>query len=93
MPALICNLPAYEVWVRKEYLLDHKGGHGEFVKGGEEDNVVLLTDLTTNTNRSYLKQPDDETRLFYVGATRTKENLHIIRPKDYDKSFPMEDYE
>ena len=31
MPALICNLPAYEVWVRKEYLLDHKGGHGEFV--------------------------------------------------------------
>ena len=63
------------------------------VKGGEEDNVVLLTDLTTNTNRSYLKQPDDETRLFYVGATRTKENLHIIRPKDYDKSFPMEDYE
>ena len=63
------------------------------VKGGEEDNVVLLTDLTTHTNRSYLKQPDDETRLFYVGATRTKENLHIIRPKDYDKSFPMEDYE
>ena len=33
MPALICNLPAYEVWVIKEYLLDHKGGHGEFVKG------------------------------------------------------------
>jgi superfamily I DNA/RNA helicase len=29
--------------------------------------------------------------LFYVGATRTKENLHIIRPKDYEKSFPMED--
>ena len=33
MASLICNLPAYEVWVRKEYLLDHKGGHGEFVKG------------------------------------------------------------
>ena len=31
--SLICNLPAYEVWVRKEYLMDHKGGHGEFVKG------------------------------------------------------------
>ena len=60
------------------------------VKGGEEDNVVLLTDLTTNTNRSYLKNPDDETRLFYVGATRTKDNLHIIRPKDYEKAFPME---
>ena len=23
------------------------------VKGGEEDNVVLLTDLTTNTHKSY----------------------------------------
>ena len=59
-------------------------------KGGEEDNVVLLTDLTHNTNKSYRKNPDDETRLFYVGATRTKNNLHIIRPKDYEKAFPME---
>jgi|TARA_B100000073_G_scaffold325346_1_gene309050 DNA helicase-2/ATP-dependent DNA helicase PcrA len=61
------------------------------VKGGEEDNVVLLTDLTQNTLKSYRKNPDDETRLFYVGATRAKENLHIIRPNDYEKSFPMED--
>jgi len=60
------------------------------IKGGEKQNVVLLTDLTNNTLRSYRKNPDDETRLFYVGATRTKENLHIIRPKDYEKSYPME---
>ena len=33
MAALICNLPSYEVWVRKEYLTDHTSGHGEFVKG------------------------------------------------------------
>ena len=33
MSCLITNLPAYEVWVRKEYLTDHKSGHGEFVKG------------------------------------------------------------
>ena len=33
MPALICNLPSYHVWVRKEYLTDHKSGHGEFVEG------------------------------------------------------------
>ena len=63
------------------------------VKGGERNNVVLLTDLTNNTNKSFIKNPDDETRLFYVGATRTKENLHIIRPKDDYKAFPMEDYE
>ena len=60
-------------------------------KGGEEDNVVLLTDLTTNTNRSYRKNPDDETRLFYVGATRTREHLHIIRPKDDNKCYPMQE--
>ena len=51
---------------------------------------MLLTDLTTNTHKSYLKNPDDETRLFYVGATRTKSNLHIIRPKDDYKAYPME---
>ena len=33
MATLITNLPSYEVWVRKEYLTDHKSGHGEFVKG------------------------------------------------------------
>ena len=33
MAALICNLPSYEVWVRKEYLTDHQSGHGEYVKG------------------------------------------------------------
>ena len=52
------------------------------VKGGERQNVVLLSDLSHNTNKSYEKNPDDENRLFYVGATRTKENLHIVQPKD-----------
>ena len=33
MAHLICNLPATRVWVRKEYLTDHKSGHGEFVEG------------------------------------------------------------
>ena len=33
MSKLICNLPAIEVWVRKEYLRDHQDGHGDFVKG------------------------------------------------------------
>jgi len=61
------------------------------VKGGEEDNVVILPDLTTNTQLAYEKNKDDENRLFYVGATRTKEHLHIVRPKDENKAFPMED--
>ena len=61
------------------------------VKGGEEDNVVILPDLTTNTQLAYEKNKDDENRLFYVGATRAKEHLHIVRPKDENKAFPMED--
>ena len=56
-------------------------------KGGESQNVVLLTDLTKTTLDGYEKNPDDESRLFYVGATRTKENLHIIEPKQYNKGF------
>ena len=61
--------------------------HG--VKGGEAQNVVLLTDLSRNTYKSYEKNPDDENRLFYVGATRTKEHLHIIEPKDIYKSYQI----
>ena len=61
------------------------------VKGGEKQNVVLLTDLTHNTNKAYEKNPDDENRLFYVGAARTKENLHVIQPKDDYKSFQIGD--
>ena len=58
-------------------------------KGGESQNVVLLTDLTKTTMDNYEKNPDDENRLFYVGATRTKENLHIIEPKQYNKGFTI----
>jgi superfamily I DNA/RNA helicase len=61
--------------------------HG--VKGGEQDNVVLLTDLSRNTQRNYEQNPDDENRLFYVGATRTKNHLHIVRPKDIYKGYKI----
>ena len=61
--------------------------HG--AKGGECDNVVLLTDLTENTQKGYDRNPDDEERLFYVGATRTKEALHIVRPKDIYKGYKI----
>ena len=59
--------------------------HG--VKGGEADNVILLTDLSRQTLREYERVPDDVNRLFYVGATRTKEHLHIVEPKDIYKAF------
>ena len=50
-------------------------------KGGECDNVVVLTDLGQLVYKSYLKNPDDEHRVFYVAVTRAKHNLHIIEPQ------------
>ena len=50
-------------------------------KGGESQNVMLLTDLTRKTQESLEQNPDDESRVFYVGVTRTKESLHIIQPQ------------
>ena len=48
-------------------------------KGGEADNVVLLTDMGRlsfeNSHR------DEENRVWYVAVTRTRQNLFIVRPR------------
>ena len=49
--------------------------HG--AKGAEADNVLLMTDIANRTT----EESDDETRVFYVGLTRAKQNLHIITPR------------
>ena len=53
--------------------------HGS--KGGEAENVLLLTDLSPKTYAGYQQNQDDEARVFYVAATRTKNNLHIVMPR------------
>jgi DNA helicase-2/ATP-dependent DNA helicase PcrA len=53
--------------------------HG--VKGAEADHVVLLTDLSHRTARSFRKAPDNEHRVFYVGATRALQALHVVEPQ------------
>ena len=53
--------------------------HGS--KGGEADNVLLITDMSPKTYNSYQENQDDEIRVFYVAMTRTKKNLHIITPR------------
>lgn len=53
--------------------------HG--VKGGEATNVALLTDISDRTHKGSLINPDAEHRVFYVGTTRAKENLHVIVPQ------------
>lgn len=57
-------------------------------KGGEATNVILLTDLSTRVYNSYQKNPDDESRVFYVGLTRAKENLFLIEPQT-QKYYPL----
>ena len=62
-------------------------------KGGECDNVVVLLDLGKLVYKSYLKNPDDEHRVFYVAVTRAKHNLYIIEAQKqegyrlYETSF------
>jgi len=58
--------------------------HGS--KGGEADNVMLLTDLSRKTDAEYWKQRDSERRVFYVGMTRAKNTLNIVRSQS-DREF------
>jgi superfamily I DNA/RNA helicase len=66
-------------------------------KGGERQKVMLLTDLSFGPYSSYKESQqgrDDEARVFYVGATRAKEELHIIHRTEgqyeYDPIFHYE---
>jgi superfamily I DNA/RNA helicase len=64
--------------------------HG--AKGGEATNVVLFLDQTTNTikgaKKSQAKQ-DEEFRVWYVGTTRTMQNLFVIKCKNKSKEFKL----
>ena len=50
--------------------------HG--VKGGEADNVIISSALNKKTEWSYRNKSDTEHRVFYVGITRAKKELHIL---------------
>ena len=64
--------------------------HG--AKGGEATNVVLFLNQTTNTikgaKKSQAKQ-DEEFRVWYVGTTRTMQNLFVIKCKNKSKEFKL----
>lgn len=53
--------------------------HG--VKGGEADHVVLISDMAYRTFQDYQKNPDDEHRVAFVGASRAKQSLSILMPQ------------
>jgi hypothetical protein len=66
-------------------------------KGGERQKVMLLTDLSMGPYKSYkesIQGRDDEARVFYVGATRAKEELYIIHRVDMQHEYePIFHYE
>jgi len=61
--------------------------HGS--KGGEADNVVLLTDLSPAADSTMQIAPDDIHRVFYVGVTRTRKNLYLVEPEDATRSYDI----
>lgn len=52
--------------------------HG--AKGGEAEHVVLLRDMAHRTHQEMKVTPEDEARVWYVGATRAKQQLSIVSP-------------
>jgi len=62
-------------------------------KGGEATNVLLILDNTKTireaTEKSFEKA-DEENRVWYVGVTRTSQNLYIMASKKEAKGYDIE---
>ena len=62
-------------------------------KGGEADNVLLILDNTKTIRESAEKnedKADEENRVWYVGVTRTKQNLYIMSARREDRGYDIE---
>jgi DNA helicase-2/ATP-dependent DNA helicase PcrA len=62
-------------------------------KGGEADNVLLILDNTKTIREALEKstdKQDEEHRVWYVGVTRTKQNLYIMAAKKEDQGYDIE---
>lgn len=50
-------------------------------KGRESDHVVIMTDCYKSVTEEQIRTMENELRLAYVGVTRAKEKLTIVRPQ------------
>ena len=61
-------------------------------KGGEATNVLLILDNTKTIREATEKgqdKYDEEQRVWYVGVTRTKQNLYIMTAKREDRGYDI----
>ena len=62
-------------------------------KGGEAENVLLILDNTKNIRNAVERsedKSDEENRIWYVGITRTKQNLYILAAKKESNGYDIE---
>ena len=62
-------------------------------KGGEATNVLLVLDNTKTIREAVeksLEKEDEEHRVWYVGVTRTKQNLYIMAAKKEAKGYDIQ---
>ena len=62
-------------------------------KGGEATNVLLILDNTKTIREAVEKnfeKEDEENRVWYVGVTRTSQNLYIMGAKKEAKGYDIE---
>ena len=62
-------------------------------KGGEATNVLLILDNTKTIREAVdksLEKEDEENRVWYVGVTRTSQNLYIMAAKKEAKGYDIE---
>jgi DNA helicase-2/ATP-dependent DNA helicase PcrA len=61
-------------------------------KGGEANNVLIILDNTKKIREAVEKNQDkydEEQRVWYVGVTRTKQNLYIMEAKREDRGYDI----
>ena len=61
-------------------------------KGGEATNVLIILDNTKKIREAVdrnLDTQNEEHRVWYVGITRTKQNLYIMEAKREDHGYDI----
>ncbi len=62
------------------------------VKGGEADNVFYFLDATRQTSYYLTHSPDIELRVFYVAATRARNNFYMVEGRNRDNLNELADF-